>query len=777
MASLLVTFDLKHQGDVIEKSIEDIANTSISSANEIAWRASKQDAELLINGLSNHIFIVSASISTEYGEVLSEYTAPSSSELTAENKFLSLFVERYQEKSYSLNRSVQGDRRNVGNLLLLIDNHLALEGLYKRTVTIFTLSLLSFAALTLALGFIYHFKLTRPLTALAKYFNKIDTKTLKSQFLPNGHHCESEFSLIIDSANAMLKEITAGQTLVNEQNQRLRLILDTADTIIFAINQSNKIIFANNSTSTFLGKSNEAIRHHCIDDLILPVDEHLFKMIQAFVKSEASRTEQTSETKNANSQKRTLQISLVKFLNDGEQNVLVTALDVTEKVRAEAKVEQLAYFDVLTGLPNRNNVIELLETEFVHPNEIGIALLADIDNFRRINESVGHQTGDGIIKHIALNLIGSFHHEATIARINADEFFCVFKQTFDDDAVAQKQAIILAEKVRKCIAHPITVQDITYTLTASLGVVCFDRYSDGDIIIQHAETAMHEAKRQGKNRIMLFQGAMVARAVSVLELEHKIKHAIENDEFFFMLQPIFCGLTRQIKSAEVLIRWQHKDRIVPPTDFIPFLEESNLIIEVGDKLLHQVFKFLKTLIASGNLPTDFVLAINLSVKQIARIDFVDSIKSLLKKYGVCGELIEFEITEGAAIENKKDTIEKIKQLGDVGIRFSIDDFGTGYSSLSYLQDLPIRKLKIDRSFISGIENNLQSKNLVRAIIQLSQNLELDVVAEGVETAEQANWLTKNGSVLMQGYYFERPLPIDKFKSQYCLKRTTAQQAL
>jgi len=259
---------------------------------------------------------------------------------------------------------------------------------------------------------------------------------------------------------------------------------------------------------------------------------------------------------------------------------------------------------------------------------------------------------------------------------------------------------------------------------------------------------------------------MATEAAKLLKLERDISAAMFKDEFFFVLQPLVSSVTMEVTSAEALIRWQRDDNVVPPNQFIPFLEESALIIDVGEKMLTKVCEFLSQMKSQKCLPNAFKIAVNISGKQLSEVDFIEKVTNVLRTYQIPGHYLEFEITESVALGNLNDTIKKINELKQIGISFSLDDFGTGYSSLSHLKDLPVDKLKIDRSFINDINVDKQDENLVKSIIQLADNLGIVTVAEGVETIEQVNWLKENGNMLLQGYYFSRPILPNDFVEKY-----------
>jgi EAL domain-containing protein (putative c-di-GMP-specific phosphodiesterase class I) len=263
---------------------------------------------------------------------------------------------------------------------------------------------------------------------------------------------------------------------------------------------------------------------------------------------------------------------------------------------------------------------------------------------------------------------------------------------------------------------------------------------------------------------------MATQAAELLKLERDIMKAMFKDEFYFVLQPIVDSRTQKVVGAEALMRWRKGEEVVRPDEFIPFLEESALIVDVGERILSKVCVYIADITARGLLPEGFKIAVNISAKQLARNDFIGTVSKVLKKHQVSASNIELEITESVALNNMADTVKKILSMRKMGISFSLDDFGTGYSSLSHLKDLPVDKLKIDRSFINDITIDKQDENLVRSIIQLSKNLGLTTVAEGVETQAQVDWLKKNGDILLQGYFYSFPVEPLEFEKKYLLKQ-------
>lgn len=778
MAFLQTFFDFKQRQAEVKITIDSIVSASQISASNAVFLLEEDMARQVINGLSYFDFFSYIAVIDDHGNVMADFHRPVDSDDKKfnglmQNSVLSLITENLSRRTVPLTgvNLASSEQETYGQMILVINNHIALSGVYKRAIRTFGISLAGYLLLTLALSYLYHYSLASPLIRLSKRFQRVNTNSIATQKISHliGHE-KNEFSLIVNAANDMLHRISSGQVLLTERSQRFRLILDTAPALIFSLDNFLNFIFANKATATFYGYSIYELKGRSAQDLIAPIDQQMMQAITDFTSSTKRQLNEIYKLRNASNAECYMEISFVKFKTPDGHSILVTASDVTKRVQAEDKIEMLAYFDPLTSLPNRNKVYAVLNQNTEDTSSVyGIAAIADLDQFKRINDTLSHSVGDQIIVKLARRLQKEFSFADLIARLGADEFLCIEESISNDLQEAQESAELLGERLRKCISKEIEIGIHSYSLSASVGVVVFKKSTlNADEILQYADTAMYESKRAGRNRVTLFQDEMATEAAELLKLERDIMKAMFRDEFFFVLQPLIDSTTNDIVGAEALMRWKKDGKVVSPAEFIPFLEESSLIVEVGERILSKVCVYIVSLKERNLMPEGFRIAVNISVKQLVRNDFIDTVSKILKDYSVSADSLEFEITESVALNNMADTIDKINRLREMGISFSLDDFGTGYSSLSHLKDLPVDKLKIDRSFINDITIDKQDENLVRSIIQLSTNLGLTTVAEGVETQDQVDWLKRNGDILLQGYFFSRPVEPSEFEEKYFL---------
>lgn len=434
--------------------------------------------------------------------------------------------------------------------------------------------------------------------------------------------------------------------------------------------------------------------------------------------------------------------------------------DITERIKTEQHIHFLAYFDGLTQLPNRRLLIDrltLLHAVAQRNNQFGAVLFIDLDHFKTVNDARGHATGDALLQQVAQRLSSIMREEDTIGRIGGDEFVVLAPNLSSHLHLAAEYAMTVAEKLREALNHPFQINDKTYSVAASIGVTLMPKPGQtAEDLLREADTAMYRAKNTGKNRVAFFERIMQSRVEERLSLENDLANALGTKQLEMHLQPQFdrYGAT---PGCELLIRWMHPERdCIPPTTFIPIAEETGLICRLGDWVLREG---CKTLVALQEADEPMTVSINVSPRQFKEANFVDKVRQVLAETHAPASNLIFEITEGLLIDSLESTIVRMKELAELGIRFSVDDFGTGYSSLSYLRHLPLHELKIDQTFIRSIPQESGGTAIVQSIISLAKNLNLKVVAEGVETQEQLEFLKEAGCDLLQGYLLSRPMPI------------------
>jgi len=437
-----------------------------------------------------------------------------------------------------------------------------------------------------------------------------------------------------------------------------------------------------------------------------------------------------------------------------------TVVDITERKVYEAKIRHQATHDALTGLPNRNLLSDRLQQAIHHAQrEGGITTVAfiDLDQFKLINDSLGHQIGDELLKVIGGRLKSCMRAADTVARQGGDEFVIVLSN--------QKSAESVSDTIRRIIevvAEPWAVNDIDLHVTCSVGICIYPADGhDADTLLRNADSAMYKAKELGRNRFEYFAAEMNLHATDRLEMLNRLRHAVANQEFILHYQPKVNLATGSVVGAEALIRWQSPTRgLVSPACFIPLAEESGLIIAIGEWVLRTACAQNVAWQHAGHPPIP--ISVNLSPRQLARDDIVDLVANVLRTSGLAPCYLELEITETVVMRDVDKSLVTLKKLKELGVRISIDDFGTGYSSLNYLKRFPVDTLKIDRSFVSDIAVDQDDAAIVKAVISLAHILNLRVVAEGVEEEEQCRFLMENGCDEVQGFHFGRPEPYDAF---------------
>jgi diguanylate cyclase (GGDEF)-like protein len=435
--------------------------------------------------------------------------------------------------------------------------------------------------------------------------------------------------------------------------------------------------------------------------------------------------------------------------------------DITERRLHQERTHRLAYYDPLTGLPNRRLLIDRLERELAHLRRcgrLGALLFIDLDNFKQINDARGHAVGDELLRQVAQRLSSVLRQDDTVARLGGDEFVVQVGNLDPDPDVAARQARLVAEKVRGVMEGRYEVSGFPYSSTGSIGLTLFPRgeATTVDDLLREADTAMYRAKSGGRNRIEFFEAKMQSEVEERLALEQDLQLAMAGNQFDVHVQPQVDAQGR-IVGGELLMRWQHPQRgNVPPNLFIPLAEESTLILQIGQMVLQRACEALARLQQAGR---QWTLSVNVSPRQFRSPDFVECVAHVLKETGADARGLILEVTEGLLIENWQDAVSRMSELVALGLRFSIDVFGTGYSSLVYLKKLPLYELKIDRTFVRDTPQDPNDTAIVEAILSVSRHLGLRVVAEGVETGEQAAFLTSHGCHCLQGFYFARPTPL------------------
>ena len=430
--------------------------------------------------------------------------------------------------------------------------------------------------------------------------------------------------------------------------------------------------------------------------------------------------------------------------------------------RQEQRLLHIAYHDDLTNLPNRSCLMESLHfimCDAIAHHVHGAVILLDLDRFKNINDSLGHSVGDALLLETARRIRQEIPQDAMLARIGGDEFVVLLPRLCSDAELALVRSRAVARRLRTALAHIYHVRGYELHVTPSIGVASFPEQGESaEEILRHADAAMYQAKSEGRNGIAFFLPSLQLLADTRLELEKDLRKAIDFGQLALHYQPQ-VDPDGHITGMEVLARWPHPQRgMISPMDFIPVAEESGLILPLGEWVLLTACRQLKRWQDDGLLKPHTTLSVNVSAHQFHRHEFVGLIRQTLENIGLPPQRLKLEITESVVIDDLLGAVEKMKTLRETGIRFSLDDFGTGYSSLSYLKQLPLDQLKIDRSFVRDITTDANDATIVETIIGMAENLQLAIIAEGVETREQLDFLLEHGCMEYQGYLFHPGLP-------------------
>ena len=604
-----------------------------------------------------------------------------------------------------------------------------------------------------------------------------DSETESRLVCKDGQYLDVAWSnyLMLDKNNTPEFIVSMGMNItqhkLSEQNLRLseeryRLAVEGANDGLWDFNIITRQTYVSPRCKAMLGYKDHEVESDWKKwgELIHPEDfkssteavhEHLTK------KTEYYEVEYRMKTKEGN-YKWVLSRGKAVWNESGEPIRLAGSnADISRRKAAESVIKKMAYYDALTGLPNRALIEEKTCSQLLKAkqNNGKLALIyMDLDNFKTVNDTLGHMAGNELLKIIGDLMSNAMKEFESVARIGGDEFVFLLSSVTSIEKISD-----FAKEIMKLVKKPLIISNKEFHLTASIGIALYpDDGKDFNTLMKNADIAMYYAKGQGKNRYEFFTTEMNSRLIEKLELEESLRSAIKNNEFKVFYQPQINIETGKIDGMEALVRWIHPQKsIISPIKFIPLAEDTGLIIPIGDIVLREACMQNKLWQQAGYTPLR--VAVNLSAKQFEQENLVEIIKTVLEETGLEPQWLELEITESILMKNLDFSIGVLNNLRSMGIHVSLDDFGTGYSSLNYLKRLPIDTLKIDKSFVDNITIDPKDEIIARAIIELAHKMDLKIIAEGVEYTQQFDFLKEHKCDKVQGFLFSKPIPSEEFE--------------
>lgn len=556
----------------------------------------------------------------------------------------------------------------------------------------------------------------------------------------------------------------AAREAMAASERRVRQILDSAGDAFIGMDADGRITAWNKAATATFGWSTDEALGRTVTDTIVPPQyrEAHAQGLKRFLATGTPRVLgqrlELSGFNNAGNEF-PIEISLWSLQGEDGPSFYAFARDITERKNAERELEWQANHDALTGLPNRTLLLDRLEQLLMRrdcPRKGPALLFVDLDHFKRINDSLGHEAGDQALVAVANLLRQVVRPMDTVARLSGDEFVVVCP-----DVGSHRDAAVLAKRLLAALADPIRIKDDSVFLTTSIGIAIADEGCDADSLIGSADTAMYQAKKSGRGQYELFDERMRLKVTSRLRVETELRSAVEREQLRLHFQPIVNAADGTIVAVEALLRWEHPDLgLLSPAEFIPVAEETGLIVPIGAWVLEEACRCAQTWERAAAVGAPLCVSINLSARQLAQSDLVLTVERILASVPINPERVQFgvEVTETVVMRDPAAASRTLHALRALDVHLSIDDFGTGYSSLAYLKHFPVDAVKVDRSFVREIASDAADHAIVRAVTALARSLGLTVVAEGVETQEQARALRAAGVDMMQGFLYARPMP-------------------
>jgi len=782
LAFMATSFQLlvDYRSDVsgIELRMHEIERSYLASMGESLWNMDSKQIQIQLNGIANLPDIPFAQVKDIQGQVLAR-AGSSSSQFKTFNRTIPIqfIADPVSRKTIFL-----------GTLEVSATMDRIYKRLWDKAFVIFVSQTAKTLLVAIFILVTFNYLVTRHLVTMAAYVRKLNLSQLSVPLVlsrkapPQTDELDVMVLAFNDMTEAIkrdvselteyrteLEELVIKRTTelaqkiseLEENEERYRKLVEISPDAII-VEREGKIIFVNSGALKLIGADRpEQLTGMSMIELI-PSDWHEIAQdhLEKLLANEKELRPFEAKMMRFDDTVIDVEISRSFFHDRGLLAIQTVAHDITKHKHYEAQLRTQALHDALTGLPNRILLMDRLEHAIAlaeRGNYAVFVLFFDLDRFKYVNDTLGHDAGDQLLKIITKRVLQCIRKSDTFARLGGDEFVLVLGNIASEDLVNQ-----LLSRVVSAINESIIIEGQNITMTSSIGISTYPKDGkDSATLLKYADTAMYRAKELGRNGIQHYSPEMLTHTSEYMAMESRLRQALENKEFVLYYQPILDLRSGKIIGAEALIRWQHPEfGLLPPARFIPVAEETGLIVNIGEWVMHAACVQAKIWEKAGLMPIR--IAINLSAQQLFSPYFEDKVKQVFVDTGLSPHSIEFEITETMSMKDPEHVVGLLQRLKAIGAHIAIDDFGTGYSNFGYLTRFSIDHLKLDRSFVQNIKNNLNDAVLASSMIGLAHNLGLSVVAEGVEDKEQLTDLVAYGCDEMQGYYFSPPVPPEAF---------------
>ncbi|WP_124937726.1 putative bifunctional diguanylate cyclase/phosphodiesterase [Vibrio viridaestus] len=760
-----ITSERSRQLDNLERFVS-LHRPALASA---VYNLDKKLAEEALQSLAHNPIIQSASLIDDFGDSLATVTNNKTDKPNWVAKLGAYFINIPAEKRYKLD--ISNLKQRFATLQVSLNEISLVEGITSRATIILTSTVLFTAILTVLILFVSYLLLSKPIVNIAHWIGGAKTR---ADIENPPYAIKDELGLLVErfqfewqANHAASAKLEAAIEQISRNEKFSRSLMENSGDAMFLCRPSTEICQVNRLAVEITGQpSSEIVGKYAFSYSEL-YDSDEMQNIFAQTANEAVVEYEDVYFKDTSHY---LECRAVALTLSAEDYVLVNVRDVTRRKLAERQIYQMAYFDSLTNLANRRMLTEKLESEMeshIKNHQYGALLYFDLDRFKYINDSMGHMVGDSLLKEISTRLRQIAPNQSMASRLGGDEFVLALFQLADKSIVAAEKAQLLAQQLLEVLARPFTSGGLTLHSTCSIGICLFpgDGLDAGELL-RCADTAMYRAKAMGRNSIEFYRHEMQSDATQILQLEDELHAALNYDQLAIWLQPQVTE-RGELFGAEILVRWNHPTKgLVMPGAFIPQAEESGLIVDIDKWVLRESIRFLSHCREQGLMANLGRVSINISPIHFQQVDFVSYILNQLRNFDLPGDFIELEITENMLLNNFDIATNKMATLKQAGVTFAIDDFGTGYSSLKYLNELPLEVLKVDRSFVQGLSASKSTQPIIEVVITTATKLGMSVIAEGVETQEQVDTLSRLECSKFQGYFFGKPVSKDQFITQW-----------